>query len=73
VATPSYRTLGFSLFGAIAAISIVLAAATIWLLLTNPVTTVTTASAVGDGDLTPLIRELAESLFEALRGLLKYL
>jgi hypothetical protein len=59
-----------SLFGAIAAISMVLAAATIWLLLTNPVTM---ANAVNEGEITPLVRELAQVLFQALRGLLKYL
>jgi hypothetical protein len=64
------QRLSVSLFGAIAAISIVLAAATIWLLLTNPVTI---ANAVNDGEITPLIRDLAQLLFEALRGLLKYL
>ena len=62
--------LSVSLFGAIAAISIVLAAATIWLLLTNPVTM---ANAVNDGEITPLVRDLARILFEALRALLKYL
>jgi hypothetical protein len=65
-----WQNLSVSLFGAIAAISIVLAAATIWLLLTNPVTM---ANAVNEGEVTPLVRELAQLLFEALRGLLKYL
>jgi hypothetical protein len=64
------QRLSVSLFGAIAAISIVLAAATIWLLLTNPVTM---ANAVNEGEITPLVRDLAQILFEALRGLLKYL
>jgi hypothetical protein len=64
------QRLSISLFGAIAAISIVLAAATIWLLLTNPVTM---ANAVNEGEITPLVRDLAQILFEALRGLLKYL
>jgi hypothetical protein len=64
------QRLSVSLFGAIAATSIVLAAATIWLLLTNPVTM---ANAVNEGEITPLVRELAQVLFEALRGLLKYL
>jgi hypothetical protein len=65
-----WQNLSVSLFGAIAAISIVLAAATIWLLLTNPVTM---ANAVNEGEVTPLVRELAQLLFEALRGLLRYL
>jgi hypothetical protein len=64
------QRLSVSLFGAIAATSIVLAGATIWLLLTNPVTM---ANAVNEGEITPLVRELAQILFEALRGLLKYL
>ncbi len=59
-----------SLFGAIAAISTVLAAATIWLFFTNPVTV---ATAVNDGDISPFIRDLAQVIFDALRGLLKYL
>jgi hypothetical protein len=62
--------LSVSLFGAIAVVSIVLALATIWLILTNPVTV---ANAVNDGDITPLVRDLAEALFQALSGLLKYL
>ena len=59
-----------SLFGAIAATSVVLAAATVWLFLTNPVTV---ANAVNEGDVSPLVRDLAEALFTALRGLLRYL
>jgi len=64
------KQLGISLFALIAVVSIVLAAATIWLFLTNPVTV---ASAVSEGEISPLIRSLAEVLFKALSGLLKYL
>ena len=64
------KQLGISLFALIAVVSIVLAAATIWLFLTNPVTV---ASAVSEGEISPLIRSLAEVLFTALSGLLKYL
>ena len=59
-----------SLFTCIAVISIVLAAATIWLFITNPVTV---ATSVNEGDVTPLIRQLAEVVYQALAGLLKYL
>lgn len=59
-----------SLFTCIAVISIVLAAATIWLFITNPVTV---ATSVNEGDVTPLIRELAQVVYQALAGLLKYL
>jgi hypothetical protein len=59
-----------SLFTCIAVISIVLAAATIWLFLTNPVTV---ATSVNEGDITPLVRQLAQVLYQAFAGLLKYL
>ena len=64
------QRLSVSLFSAIAVVSIVLAVATVWLFLTNPVTV---ANAVNEGDVSPLIRDLATALFSALRGLLKYL
>jgi hypothetical protein len=64
------QRLSVSLFGLIAIISVVLAAAVVWLLVTNPVTV---ATAVSEGDVSPLVRQLAQVLFEALSGLLKYL
>ena len=62
--------LGLSLFGVIAILSAILAGATIWLLLTDPVTV---ADAVTEGQVTPVIRELALVLYGAILGLLKYL
>ena len=64
------QRLGVSLFGFVAIVSVVLAAATVWLLLTNPVTV---ATAVNEGEISPLVRELARVLLDALAGLLKYL
>jgi hypothetical protein len=64
------QRLSVSLVGLIAIVSILLAGATVWLLLTNPVTV---ANAVNEGEVSPLVRELAQALFDALRGLLKYL
>ncbi len=64
------QRVGVSIFGAIAIVSVVLAVATVWLFLTNPVTV---ATAVNEGDVTPFVRDLARVLFEALQGLLKYL
>jgi hypothetical protein len=61
---------GLSVFGAIAVIAVILAVATVWLFLTNPVTV---ATAVNEGTISPLVRELAAVLLSALRGLLKYL
>ncbi len=48
----------------------VIAGATIWLLVTDPVTV---ANTVEDGEISPLVRRLAEVLYDALAGLLKYL
>jgi len=64
------QRVGVSLFTLVAIISIALAAATIWLFLTNPVTV---ATAVNEGDVSPLLRNLAQVIFQALSGLLKYL
>ena len=64
------KRLSVSLFGAITVVSVVLAMATVWLFLTNPVTV---ANAVNEGDVSPLVRDLAQAVFDALRGLLRYL
>lgn len=64
------QRVGVSLFTLIAIVSIILAAATIWLFVTNPVTV---ATAVNDGEITPLMRNLAQAIYAALSGILKYL
>jgi hypothetical protein len=64
------QRLSVSLFGAVTVVSVVLAVATVWLFLTNPVTV---ANAVNEGDVSPLVRDLAQALVAALRGLLRYL
>ena len=66
----SMQRIGVSLFTLVAIVSILLAAATIWLFLTNPVTV---ATAVNDGEVSPLVRSLAEAIYRALSGILKYL
>jgi hypothetical protein len=65
-----FQRIGVSLAGLIVIVSVLLAAATIWLFLTSPVTV---ATAVSDGEISPLVRELAQVLLQALSGLLKYL
>ena len=64
------QRIGVSLFTFIAIVSILLAGATIWLFVTNPVTV---ATAVNEGDVSPFVRNLAEVIYNALRGILKYL
>jgi hypothetical protein len=66
----SIQRVGVSLFALIAVVTIVLAAATIWLFVTNPVTV---ATAVNDGEISPLVRSLAQAIYAALSGILKYL
>jgi hypothetical protein len=48
----------------------VIAGATIWLLLTDPVTVV---NAVDEGEVSPLVIKLAEVIYSAIAGLLAYL
>lgn len=48
----------------------VIAGAAIWLVLTDPVTV---ANSLDSGEVTPLVRRLAEVLYQALAGLLDYL
>jgi hypothetical protein len=55
------------LIGIVAAI---VAGATIWLVLTDPVTV---ANAVNEGEVPPLVRQLADIIYRALAGLLDYL
>ena len=50
----------------IGVLAAVIAGATIWLLLTDPVTV---ANAVEDGEVSPLVRQLAQVIFNALTGL----
>ena len=69
-AGPIVKHFSISLFALIALVCIALAAATIWLFLTSPLTV---ATVVSDGEISPLVRSLAEVLFDALKGLLKYL
>jgi hypothetical protein len=64
------QRLSISLFGTLAILSAVVAGATIWLVLTDPVTV---ADAVDTGQMSPVLKALATALYGALAGLLKYL
>lgn len=59
-----------SLFGTVAVLAALFAGATIWLLVTDPVTV---AETVNQGDVSPFMQQLAGVLFTALKDLLKYL
>jgi Mg2+/Co2+ transporter CorB len=66
----SATRLGMRLVGVVGLLAATLAAATIWLLFADPVTV---ADAVSEQDMTPVVRELAAIMLEALRRLLRYL
>ena len=60
----------FSLVGIVGVLAVIVAGATVWLLLTDPVTV---AESMDSGEVTPLVRSLASSIYEALVQLLRYL
>jgi hypothetical protein len=62
-----------SLIAAIGLLAATLAGATIWLLLTDPVRGADAVSAVSTGDVVPFVRALGEIIYDALRGLFRYL
>lgn len=59
-----------SLIGLVAVTSALLATATIWLLLTDPVSV---AGAFDEGEISPLVTVLATAIRNALESLLAYL
>lgn len=61
---------GMSLVAMIGVLAATIAGATIWLLITDPVTV---STAVSKGDVSPIINALGGVLMGALRGIFKYL
>ena len=66
----SLARISVSIVGVVGVLAVTVAGATIWLLLTDPVTV---ADAVNEQDLTPLVRELAAVIYEAIERLIRYL
>ena len=66
----SLARISVSIVSVVGVLAITVAGATIWLLLTDPVTV---ADAVSEEDVTPLVRELAAVIYEAIRRLIGYL
>lgn len=64
------RRVAASLVVAAALLAVLLAAATIWLLLTDPITV---ATSLQDGNVTPLVQAFVRAVADALRGLLAWL
>ena len=66
----SLGSVSFSVVGLVGVLALIIAGATTWLVLTDPVTV---AETVDSGEVSPIVRTLATTIYEALRGLLKYL
>ena len=68
----AYRALDrvVSIAGVIGVVAAIVAAAGIWLLLAEPVTI---ANAVDTGEISPIVRQLAEVIYKAMADLLSYL
>ncbi len=66
----SLARVSVSIVGVVGVLAVTVAGATIWLLLTDPVTV---ADAVNEQDVTPLVRELAAIVYQAIQRLMRYL
>jgi hypothetical protein len=62
-----------SLIAIIGAMAATMAGATVWLLVTDPVTGADAASSLLQGDPGPFVQAIGAVLYDALRGLFKYL
>jgi len=62
-----------SLVGVVGVFVAMLAAAALWLTITDPVTTATAVDKASSGDVSPIVKALAGALYDAFQGLLKYL
>ncbi|MEO7274571.1 MAG: hypothetical protein ABIX28_09550 [Vicinamibacterales bacterium] len=69
----TFARVSLSLAAVVGMVALALAAATIWLLVSQPVTTADAAADLARGNVSPLARALAGVLYDALQGLLRYL
>ena len=69
----SFARVSLSLVGVVGLIAVALAAATVWLLVSQPVTTADAAADLARGNVAPFAKALAGVLYDALQGILKYL
>jgi hypothetical protein len=57
----------------VGALAAAIAGATIWLIITQPVTTAENVGRLTEGDVSPFMRAIGSVLVDAFRGILKYL
>jgi hypothetical protein len=66
----SLARLSLSFVGVMGVLAATIAAALIWLLITDPVSVAETAST---GDVSPILNALGSAIYDALKGVLGYL
>lgn len=59
--------------GMVGLVAATMAASTVWLLMTDPVTVADSVNRLSEGDVGPAMRALGTVLFDALKGIFKYL
>lgn len=69
----SFARWSVSLVAIIGLVAATMAAATVWLLMTSPVTVADAVSKMGEGDVGPAMEALGAVIVGALKGLFKYL
>ena len=62
-----------SLAAVIGLLASTIAAAVIWLLITDPVQTANNASRLASGEASPIMQAIGAVIYDALKGLFKYL
>ena len=62
-----------SLLGVVGVFVAIIAAAALWLVLSDPVKVATGVEAATQGNVSPIVKALADVLYDALHGLIKYL
>jgi hypothetical protein len=62
-----------SLLGVVGVFAAVLAAASLWLIISDPVKVATGVQAAAAGDVSPMVKALADAIYDALQGIIKYL
>jgi hypothetical protein len=62
-----------SLMGLVGLVAATMATATVWLLMTDPVTVADSVSRMSQGDVGPAMQALGAVIVDALKGIFKYL
>jgi hypothetical protein len=65
-----FRNVGVGMVGVVAIVSTIIAAAIVWVLVTDPVTV---ASVATEGPVSPVVRDLTAVILSVLRQLLRFL